>query len=45
MIDFQKELKKFKPIMPLGDVEEAIQKDDMTDVKEVLEALTKKLEK
>lgn len=36
MIDFEEELKKFHPSLELGDVEDAIYNQDVTDLADVL---------
>ncbi|MEE1087324.1 MAG: hypothetical protein U0L05_09300 [Schaedlerella sp.] len=36
MLDFEEELKKFKPSLELEDIEEAIYKEDMSDVTDFL---------
>lgn len=41
MLDFEKELERFEPSLEIEDVEEAIRKDDVSDltdlIKEILE--------
>ena len=36
MLDFEEELKKFKPSLEVEDIEEAVYKEDLTDVKDIL---------
>ena len=36
MLDYDEELKKFKPSLEVEDIEEAVYKDDLTDVKDLL---------
>lgn len=36
MLDFEEELKKFKPSLEVEDIEEAVYKEDLTDVKDLL---------
>ncbi len=39
MLDFDEELKKFKPILSVGEVEDAIYSKDMTDVIDLLKEM------
>ena len=41
MLDFEEELKKFKPCLELEDVEDSLYKQDMTDLTDILKALEK----
>lgn len=36
MIDFEEELKKFKPSMEVEDIEDAVYQEEMTDVMDLL---------
>lgn len=36
MLDYDEELKKFKPSLEVEDIEEAVYKEDLTDVKDLL---------
>ena len=36
MLDYEEELKKFKPSLEVEDIEDAVYKEDLTDVKELL---------
>ena len=46
MIDFEEELRKFQPSLDVGDVEESIKNQDLTDVIDLLrEAQTRRIEK
>ena len=36
MLDFEEELKKFKPSLEVEDIEEAVYKEDLTDVKDLI---------
>ena len=40
MIDFEEELKKFKPAMEVNDAEEVIAKTDLTDMVDILKMMT-----
>ena len=40
MIDFEEEIKKFKPSMEVREAEEAIQKRDLTDMTDLLRQMT-----
>lgn len=42
MIDFEEELKNYKPIMEVSEAEEAIQKKDLTDMVDILKEMTEK---
>lgn len=36
MLNYEEELKKFKPSLEVEDIEEAVYKEDLTDVKDLL---------
>lgn len=36
MLNYEEELKKFKPSLEVEDIEEAVYKEDLTDVKDIL---------
>ena len=36
MLDFEEELKKFKPSLEVEDIEDAVYQDEMTDVMDLL---------
>ncbi len=36
MLDFEEELKKFKPSLEVEDIEDAVYQEDMTDVMDLL---------
>ena len=40
MIDFEEELKKFKPAIEVNDAEEVIAKTDITDMVDILKMMT-----
>ena len=40
MIDFEEELKKFKPAIEVNDAEEVIAKSDITDMVDILKMMT-----
>lgn len=40
MIDFEEELKKFKPAMEVNDAEDVIAKSDITDMVDILKMMT-----
>ena len=42
MIDFEEELKKFHPSLEVGDAEEAIYNQDLTDMADVLIKMVEK---
>lgn len=42
MINYEEELKKFKPCVEVDDVEGAVYKKDMTDVIDILKEIMKK---
>jgi len=41
-LDFKLELKKYQPILELEDVESSLKNDDIQDIIDLLEQLTKK---
>lgn len=41
MLDFEKELGRFKPSLEVGEVEEAIKKEDLTDMTDLMMMLLK----
>lgn len=41
MLDFDEELSRFKPSLEVGDVEEAIKKEDLTDMTDLMVELLK----
>lgn len=41
MLDFEKELSRFKPSLEVGDVEDAIKKEDLTDMTDLMVELLK----
>ena len=41
MIDFEEELKKFKPSLEVGEAEEAIYNQDLTDMTDILREMMK----
>ncbi|MCC8028863.1 MAG: hypothetical protein LIO75_03545 [Lachnospiraceae bacterium] len=41
MIDFEEELKKFKPSMEIDDAEDAIYSRDLTDLMDILQEIQK----
>ena len=43
MINFEEELKKFKPSVEIEKVEEAIYQNDLSDVMDLIEEITKEL--
>ena len=45
MIDFEEELKKYKPSMEIEDAEDAIYNRDMTDMMDILEEMLKESRK
>jgi len=40
MIDFKEELKKYRPIMDMDDVESAVHSDEVQDIMDLLQYLT-----
>lgn len=45
MIDFEEELKKFKPSMEIEDAEDAIYNRDMTDMMDVLQQMMQEVKR
>ena len=43
MIDFNEDLKKFKPILEVEQAEDAIYKNDLKDITDVVEEMMKEL--
>lgn len=41
MLDFEEELNRFKPSLEVGDVEDAIKKEDLTDMTDLMVELLK----
>lgn len=41
MLDFEEELSRFKPSLEVGDVEDAIKKEDLTDMTDLMVELLK----
>ena len=41
MLNFEEELKKFKPCLEVEDIEEAIYQEDLTDMADILKELQK----
>ena len=41
MINFEEELKKFKPSLEVEDIEEAVYQEDMTDMTDILREMMK----
>ena len=41
MLNFEEELKKFKPSLEVEDIEEAVYQEDMTDMTDVLREMMK----
>ena len=41
MLNFEEELKKFKPCLEVEDIEEAVYKEDLTDMTDLLKELQK----
>ncbi|WP_171903731.1 hypothetical protein [Cellulosilyticum sp. I15G10I2] len=42
MIDFKKELEKFKPLLDVDHIEDRIEQDDMKDLIDILKAINPK---
>ena len=42
MLNFEEELKKFKPCLEVEDIEEAVYQEDLTDMTDLLKELQKK---
>ncbi len=43
MINYEEELKKFKPSLEINEAEESIYKNDLTDVTDIIEDMLKEL--
>ena len=41
MLNFEEELKKFKPSLEVEDIEEAVYQEDMTDITDILREMMK----
>ena len=41
MLNFEEELKKFKPSLEVEDIEEAVYQEDMTDMTDILREMLK----
>jgi hypothetical protein len=41
MLDFEEELKKFKPMLEVEDIEAAVYQEDMTDMKDIIKEVIK----
>ncbi|HHW68234.1 MAG: hypothetical protein PWP07_1095 [Epulopiscium sp.] len=44
MLDFKEELRKFKPILEIDHIEEAIQSNEVKDILDLLTQITKNIE-
>ena len=42
LLDFEEELKRFRPSLEIGNVEDAIGKEDLTDMTDLMELLNDK---
>ncbi len=45
MLNFEEELKKFKPILTVEEVEEAVYNDEMRDVYDLLSYISEQIDK
>ena len=45
MIDFEQELKKFKPSLEVGDMEQSIYESEMQDIMDIMQQVTQKKDK
>ena len=45
MLDFNEEIKKFKPCLEVDQIERAIYEEDLSDISEILEQLMEKKKK
>lgn len=45
MLNFEEELKKFKPSMEVEDIEQAVYQEDLTDMTDLLKELIKQQER
>ncbi|MCL2618860.1 MAG: hypothetical protein FWD98_07400 [Defluviitaleaceae bacterium] len=43
MLDFKEELKKFKPVLGMDDVEKSIKSDEVKDVMDLLQYISTKI--
>ena len=43
MIDFKEEISKYKPIIGMDDVEKAVQSDEIRDVMDLLQYITRQI--
>jgi hypothetical protein len=44
MIEFEKELKKFKPVLEIDQIENGIQENDVQDIVDILKEVIAKME-
>jgi hypothetical protein len=44
MIDFKEEISRYKPVLGLDDVERTVKSDDMKDVLDLLQYISKKID-
>ena len=42
MLDYEEELKKFKPSLEVEDIEDAVYQEDLSDMTDLLKQVTKK---
>ena len=45
MLNYEEELKKFKPSLEVDQIEEAVYKEDLTDMKDIVKEVMAKKEK
>ncbi len=45
MIDFREELEKYKPALTMDDVENSVHSDEVQDIMDLLQVITKKVNK
>lgn len=43
MIDFKEEIEKYKPVLSMDDVEKSVRSDEVKDVMDLLQYITKKI--
>lgn len=43
MLDFKEEINKYKPVLSVGEIEKSINNDDVKDVMDLLEHLSKQI--
>lgn len=43
MLDFREEITKYKPVLGLEDVEQSVQSDEIKDVMDLLQYITKQI--